>query len=504
MAVQTRPPLETVVGHTIPRVFTPPNRDLSEPDATYGHAVIEFARDVLQTPLDPWQEWLVLHMGEYDEDNVTPRFERVVVQVPRQNGKTFLLRVLSLFWQYVEKWPEILGTHTSQTYAKEEMLNATAMAREIEELNEQIDKVLEGNNNIYALTTSGSRYRAAAANSRAGRGKSLDRVIIDELQKHTDWNTYNAAIPAMVARPYAQAVMVATGGEDKSIVLNSLRATAIEYIEFGSGDDTLGLFEWSAAEYADITDPEVWATANPQLGHRLSLRKFKSRALMATTGPVEEANFRTEYLCTQVRSMNAAVDPAKWENSHVPGDLRDYKDRLTMAIDVSINRLHATLMMAAVQEDGKVRVEFIREWEGADILKKVSNDLPALIDKYKPKVFGWFPGGPSASLATVLRKRRGRWPGLVIEEIKGEVADACEGFSAEVSSNQVVHNNNPLVNAHVLGAEKLMQGDKWRFTRKGKGHADAAYAAAGAVFLARTLPPPPDVTMWSYTPKERS
>jgi hypothetical protein len=45
-----------------------------------------------------------------------------------------------------------------------------------------------------------------------------------------------------------------------------------------------------------------------------------------------------------------------------------------------------------------------------------------------------------------------------------------------------------LLDAHIAVAEKSATGDAWRFTRKGAGHCDAAYAAAGAAHLARLLP----------------
>jgi hypothetical protein len=43
----------------------------------------------------------------------------------------------------------------------------------------------------------------------------------------------------------------------------------------------------------------------------------------------------------------------------------------------------------------------------------------------------------------------------------------------------------------VKGAEKLPSGDGWRFGRKGSNqHVDAAYAAAGAAYLADSMPVP--------------
>jgi hypothetical protein len=62
------------------------------------------------------------------------------------------------------------------------------------------------------------------------------------------------------------------------------------------------------------------------------------------------------------------------------------------------------------------------------------------------------------------------------------------GFSEQVDAHRIAHSGDPLLDAHVSAAEKLSTGDGWRFSRKGEGHVDAAYAAAGAVHLARTLP----------------
>jgi hypothetical protein len=63
------------------------------------------------------------------------------------------------------------------------------------------------------------------------------------------------------------------------------------------------------------------------------------------------------------------------------------------------------------------------------------------------------------------------------------------GLDEQINTLMVLHSDDPLLNAHVLGAERLPSGDRWVLSRKG-GHCDAAYGVAGVVHLARTLPPP--------------
>ena len=73
------------------------------------------------------------------------------------------------------------------------------------------------------------------------------------------------------------------------------------------------------------------------------------------------------------------------------------------------------------------------------------------------------------------------------------------GLSGLVKGRQVLHNNDPLLNAHIAAASKMKVGDGWRFVRRTTGtetedtpqqHVDAAYAFAGAVDTALKLPEP--------------
>ena len=86
-------------GYTEPRVFTPPLRELT-PDTTLGFAVIDFAHDVMAVELLPWECWLFIHALEIVGDLEGEwyfRFRTIVVLIARQNGKTMMSEVLSLF-----------------------------------------------------------------------------------------------------------------------------------------------------------------------------------------------------------------------------------------------------------------------------------------------------------------------------------------------------------------------------------------------------------------------
>ena len=73
------------------------------------------------------------------------------------------------------------------------------------------------------------------------------------------------------------------------------------------------------------------------------------------------------------------------------------------------------------------------------------------------------------------------------------MAEACQGLADLVAARRVIHPDDPLLNAHIAGAQKYWTGDSWRFVRRGAGHVSAAYAFAGAVHAALTVPYVPKV-----------
>jgi hypothetical protein len=484
-----------VKGSTTPRLWTPPLRDLGEPGATLGPLVNDFARDILVHPLDPWQEWLTTHALELLPDG-RPRFRIVLVLVSRQNGKTEVPVVLTLYWTFVEGKRLILGTSTKIDYAKESWMKAVELAERAPGLRGLVPAKrrswIRQANGEQEWNINQSRYKIAAANEEGGRSLTIDALVMDELRQHHTRAAWAAAIPAMTARPDAQAWCLSNAGSDKSVVLNEEREAALHFINTGEGDPRVGLFEWSAPEGSDPEDLDALIMSNPNLGHRIMAEDLLGQAKTAKRlGGEALATFLTENMCIRVSHMKSAVDPDFWQKSLSEGTLEKHRDTLAACIDLSPDELHATLAIAALTDNDTVRVEIVHAWDGHTAAKDARTQLPALIKKIKPRTLVWFPGGPAASLAADLRKKGATWPpsGVTVEEIKSDAPGVCMELASLVTSGQVMHAPDPLLDAHVLGAEKLNIGDKWAFSRRNGGHVDAAYAAAGAIHAARSLPP---------------
>lgn len=498
-AVLDRP---VALGVTTPRLWTRPlvtgrsgECDCGcalTPETSAGFRAVQFAEEVVGITLHPYQRWLLIHMLELRSNGMF-RFKTLLILISRQNGKTWILKVLALYFMYLRGRCLVLGAAQSLDIAKESWQGAVELAEDVEDLADEIapNGVRRANGDICLTLDSGSRYRIAAASRSAGRGLSVDLLILDELREHRDWMAWGALSKTTSARPNSLVVGISNAGDDQSVVLNSLRAGAL-----GGEDDTLGIFEWSAPDGCDLDDVEAWAQANPSLGHPNGVSMGALRSGLMTD---PAAVFRTESLCQRVETLDSAVDPAAWQecgDEASPG-LAPLRDRVAACLDVAPDGQHVTLIGAAQLADGRFRVAPLAAWESTSECRR---ELRGLLRRIKPAVFGWFPSGPAAALAADLRVHDDGsiWAGMAPagqtwepKELKGaEVGEACQGLADLAVARQVEHPNDPLINAHVAGSTRLHSGDGWRFARKGAGHVDAAYACAGAVHLARTLPPP--------------
>jgi hypothetical protein len=495
MTLTAAPPL---LGSITPRLWTPPLRELT-PETSYGFEVIDFARDTLEHPLLPWQEFAVIHGGELLPDG-RPRFRIVLLLVSRQNGKTELPVVLSVYWQFRKKVPLTLGTSTKLAYAKEswqKALNLVKRTRAFDDLHEPGRKwYRRTNGETESWTLADARYLIAASNDEGGRSLTINRGVADELRQHHDYSAWDAFEPA--CSPWdAQIWALSNAGSLRSLVLNDLQDSAREFIETGEGDRRLGLFEWSAPEDSDPEDVDALLAANPRVGYGLDLEVLLAAAARAKRlGGEALTGFKTERMCIRVMVLNPAIEPALWrEGAGAPESFEDLRGKVALVADVAPSMQSASLYAAAVQPDGRVRVGPVEAWNGPQATEEMRRALPRLVAGIKPRAFGWLPSGPSAALAADLKDRtaagrRGEWPprGVAVEEIRGELAAVCTGFAEQVVTGRIWHTDDPRLNDQVATAEWLNRGDTKVFSRKGEGDCDAIYAAAGAVHLARTLP----------------
>lgn len=361
-------------GREEPRVYTPPLRELTQ-DTTLGYDVIQFAEDVLGIALYPWQRWLFVHaleiVGDF-EGEWRFRYRTVVVEIGRQNGKTTMGTVLALFFLYMLGVALILGTAQDLEQAEDTWAAVVDMAQADPDLAAEIEHVWRTNGAKRLQLTRNRQYRVKATTRKAGRGKSADLILMDELREHRDWEAWGALTKTTIARANALVWCMSNAGDGSSCVLRHLRLQA--HRELGDPDGivaaigdkadapdededetTLGWFEWSAPPDADQADPTAWTYSNPSLGYGIPLRNIKSAF---TTDPPDV--FRTECLCQWVEAIEQPPFPEdSWANGIDAQSSIPIGNPFSVGVDVSADREHSAIAVCGRRADGRLHGELV-------------------------------------------------------------------------------------------------------------------------------------------------
>ena len=475
-----------LIGCEEPRIYTPPLRELT-PETTMGFEVISFAENVLGIKLHPWQKWLFVHALEIidkPDGSWILRFRTVVILIGRQNGKTTMGAILSLFFLYWLRSGLVIGTAQDLEQAEDTWAMCVEMAEADEELSQEIAHIWRTNGAKRLQLTGGRDYRVRASTRKAGRGKSADLVLLDELREHQNFEAYAALSKTGIARESALLWCMSNAGDGTSVVLRHLRMQAHRLLGDPDGivnatgdaqavapemlDDTaLGIFEWSASPDLPITSTEAWRQANPSLGYTIT-----ERAIRSACADDPEDVFKTECLCQWV---TAAVTPpfpvGAWEQGTDAQSEIAVDSPLWFGVDISDDRNRSSIAVCGLRADRTYHVELIEYRVGVGWLQ-------SWFAERAPKYHGMkvalqVKGSPVAAMADII----GAVDGVEIVPCQGaDVAgwcgrlwDAVAACDADSNSDSVpiYHRPQPALDlAANIAATRPLGDGAWAWDRK--------------------------------------
>ena len=405
--------------------------------------------------LDDWQAWVLEEaLGERVDHKWSAG--RVVLIVPRQNGKGAVLEAralagLLLFGERLITW----SAHEFKT-AQEAFLRMRALV-EAPSIDLRVKRVLTGNGTETIEFIGGQRLRFLARSQSSGRGFTGDCTILDEAYELAP-KAIAAMVPALSARPNPQVWFTSSAPMETSSVLHAVRNEGLT----GTGDDRLAFFEWMVDdELADLNDREALAQANPGLGIRITeefVETIERKTLTADDFrrerhgvPDPEPKFAGE----------DAIPADKWEACGV--------ERLSRlvgvpAFGVDLFNKRATIAAGGVRGDGLEQVEIIDSDGDGPWL------LPRLVDLVKANGATLYldPSAEAGALVPDLVKA-GVTPVPVVGRDK---ASACGRLLRIAVDGKLRHGNDSRLNAAVASAVQRRIGDAFVWDRRSKVSAD--------------------------------
>jgi len=442
------------MGHTEPRLHSPYLKGPSR-----GKEIAELAESI-GIPLLPWQNFVISDMCTVDENNMFIRKTNLIL-CSRQQGKTHLARMVMLGHMFLFDSPNVLIMSSNRSMALDTFRQVCAAIENNDWLSKQVKQIRYANGTESIELKNGHRLDVVAATRDGSRGRTASLLYVDEIREISE-EGFRAATPTTRAKANSQTLLTSNAGDAFSTVLNELRERAMSF-----PPKTFGFYEYSAPQFAKITDRDAWAMSNPALGYTVTEEALEEAV---ATQPVETT--KTELLCQWISSTQSPWPHMAVEDA-ADRDLKMSVGPLTIfGFDVSPSRRDGSLCMGQVLEDGRIGVAVLEIFHSDVSIDEmfVANAIAKWAKIYYPRQIA-YDKYTTASIAKRLEAN-----GLQVTDISGQKGYQASGDLYEALANKrLVHSGQDELVSHMANCAAKESDASWRIIRrKSAGPVDIA------------------------------
>ncbi|ALF00671.1 terminase [Arthrobacter phage Decurro] len=439
---------------------------------------------LLGRQLMPWQIEVARVASEKRVDDPRRyRYPIVVLTVPRQSGKTTLMR--TVLAQRALKCRNRKAFYTAQT-GKDATARWLDLVKDIEDgpLSQFVSKRIAAGSQALTFPT-GSTISPFAPTAKSLHGYTPHDVMLDEIFAHdaAAGNDLMGAIrPAQLTLPDKQLWLVSTAGTADSGFLKSwVDQGRLAVKDSGAG---IAYFEWSLADGLDPYDPQNWLF-HPAVGHTITLEDLADDADSQSQGEWLRA-----YMNRWTSTSEAVIDVAKWDT--LAGALVPVPwAQVTVAYEVAHDRSCAAIYACWKDpETGKPALKLVQQGSGAEWLAPA---VAKIYVEHRPKAIGADDGGPTKAVTDNLRRlpnARSGGNGVEVTTLTArDFATACVAYMGHIDDGTILHDGDPGHRAAVEAAATRPMGDSKVFSRRhSRGPIPELVAATVALRLHEQAP----------------
>lgn len=286
--------------------------------------------------LEPWQCFIVTTVygwirKDSPEERPVRRFQRVYEEVPRSNGKSFMLSGGLLYsFAQGEEGVEAYSAAVDRAQAKKVYGEAESMllkrTRLAETLGLKISSVA-----IFQPSTSGRAIALSREAKKSGDGANIYFAAVDELHAHPTravWDVLDTGTGKRGGNALIWIITTAgfsTAGicyEKRQYIQKVLEGVVQDDAWFGiiytaidpGEDEDVWKDELCRSNCSDHSHPSCrWRMANPNWGISVDPVDFQSKANRALQVASEQNNFLTKHLCIWCNADVAWMDMTAWD-----------------------------------------------------------------------------------------------------------------------------------------------------------------------------------------------
>lgn len=436
-------------GLQLPRVQHYP----TDVAGTAGADIAELMVDIGQ-PLDPWQEYVLIHaMGERPATQKWAAFE-VGVDVARQNGKGGIIEARTLGGLFVLEERMIIHSAHQFDTSLEAFSRLVALIEGSEWMSRKVKRIVRSHGEEGITLTSGQRVRFRTRTKGGGRGFTCDCLFLDEAMI-LPTATKGALMPTLSARPNPQ-IWYLGSAVDQQLHEHGMEFARVRARGHAGTDDSLAWFEWSACDTLDeltpemAADPAVWAMANPALDIRISHEHVarEQRSMAPRTFAVERLGVGD--WPDPDGDAEGDITREMWRAIEDPQSTA--RDPLVLGIAVKADRSMSAIGASGMRDDGLRQIGVIDHRPGT---AWVVDRCVELVEQHEPVEVVIGGKGPASSLIEDLKEK-----GVKVHVIGlNEEAEGCALLLDAIGQRTVRHLGTPELAAATRGVVKRTVGD---------------------------------------------
>lgn len=420
-----------------------------EGDETTGTEAVDLAR-AYGVELDEWQANIV--RGILRESGGAWSASQAGVCVARQNGKGQVLTALELAGLLLFREQVLHTAHAVKT-SSDGFRRLWSVIETHADLSRLVKRHSQQVGLEYVELTTGGRVAFTTRSASAGRGLSIDRLIVDEAEDLPAAEV-GALAPTVFARPKAQSVYVGTapGPMHDAEAWATMRKAAHEGL-----NPRLAWWEWCAEYGADLDDPELWHRVNPAV----AAGRVDVQSVTDDRSALPPDQFRAERLSMWIPAGGGVTvfDPAEWDTLRDPASTA--VTDLAIGVDAPPSRDAATVCVAGRRPDGRLHLEWyatddgvrwLPEWVAARLSPKVR---AVVVDARNPLAeLDWTAAGVRPTEAG--SRDVAAAAGLLYDAISGELLR--HRGQVELSRGVLGAKQRPMIGGQAFGWERKAPG----------------------------------------------
>ncbi|MEZ0382164.1 hypothetical protein [Mycobacterium sp. pW045] len=398
-------------------------------------------------PLDDWQADILRELLR--ESGGAWSASQAGLVVSRQNGKGQILLAVELFGLF-ELGENILHTAHAVKTSSDAFRRLWSVIQGHDDLARRVRRHSQMIGAEYVELDSGARIAFTTRSASAGRGLSVDRLVVDEAEDLPAAEV-GALAPTVFSRPRAQSLYFGTapGVTHDALAFATMRSTAHDGL-----NPRLAWWEWCAEWGHDIDDQDMWVRVNPAV----AAGRVPLQAIVDDRAILPAGQFQAERLSMWVPA--AARQPAIITDTAWQELLGAGVDEAPNALGVDMSHgLDISVIGCWSRDDGTVHVEEL--FAGSDtsaavecIVDVANWRTPIIIDDLSP----------AAQMIPELKARRVK----ATRSTARDMAKGCGLFESRLKAGTLTHRGQASLTDAVLGAQKRPIGDAggWGWDRR--------------------------------------